>query len=109
MDRGIYSKLGFYGIETVPEGACVEVRYRHNVLKTKTENEEGKKKENRAGSLDLHCKSLIGSRERQVSNRKSDFYSLQLFYALYVKNKRAPDHINGCNHRLSKTIDICIP
>ena len=56
-------------------------RYRHNVLKTRTEDEEDKKKRKRAGragralcTLEVSNRKSRG-RGRQVSNRKSDFHN----------------------------------
>ena len=46
----------------------VEVGYRHNVLKTRTEDEMTRKREEgpEVSMIYVHCKSLTGSRERQV-------------------------------------------
>ena len=47
----------------------MEVRYRHNVLKTRTKDEEDKeKREKRARSLYVHCESLIEVRLQHTSS-----------------------------------------
>ena len=64
---------------------------------------DDKKKRRRTGSLYVHCKSLIGSRERQVCNRKSDFhiFGAALLYVI-IKWVGIPALEVVLNKRLSK-------